>query len=111
VHRLCTLQPSAFLKESQENRHALLRDAAELLLLGSLQDCMRTEWVEHKPATPNQNIAYGVRWDKVFNTNNDAGSVILKLPAAALKALQIGIAIQVKPQAVGVKPTISTNEQ
>jgi hypothetical protein len=104
IYDLCILQPATFLQLSQESRHTLLREAEELLLLSSVQDCVRSEWLEHKPATPNQNIAFGVRHDKVFNTNSDAGSVILKLPAAALAALQIGIAVQLKPQPV-VKPS------
>jgi hypothetical protein len=105
VYELCILQPSAFLKQPQAQRHALLREAEELLLLSSLQDCVRSEWLEHKPATPNQNIAFGVRHDKVFLNNADAGSVHLTIPKAALQALQIGTAIQVKPQPV-VKPPV-----
>jgi hypothetical protein len=105
--KLCVLQPSAFLKQSQETRHALLRNAAEVMLLRAQQDILRSEAFEGKNATPNDNISFGTRWDKVFNTSNDAGAVVVKLPAAALAALQIGIAVQVKPQAV-VKP-ISTD--
>jgi hypothetical protein len=90
----------------------MLREAAELLLLSSSQEILRSEVIDGESATRNQNISFGTRWDKVFNTNNDAASVVLKLPAAALAALRLGIAIQVKPQPVDTKParpSISTD--
>jgi hypothetical protein len=111
IYRLCTLSPSSFFKQSPEGRQAFLRDAAELLCLSSVQEIARSEWLDLKSASPNQNISFGTRWDKVFNTNNDAGAVTISIPKAALQALQIGIAVQVKPQPVGVKSTISTSEQ
>jgi hypothetical protein len=102
----CLLQPSAYLRKSPETRHALLKDMAELLLLRSLQDIALHEYHDGKTATPNQNIGFGVRWDKVFNTNSDAGAVNIVIPRQALAQLQVGIAVQVSkgPQPVGHTP-------
>jgi hypothetical protein len=104
IRSFCLLQPNAYLAKSPETRHALLKEAAELLLLSSMQDIVRSEWLEHKQSTPNMNIGYGVRFDKVFNAANDAGAISITIPKQALAQLQIGIAVQVSK---GLQPVVS----
>lgn len=97
LKRFLSLTPSIYSAMPQEERHALLKENAELMLLKSTQHILHQEVFLAKSATPNESITWGVRYDKIFAKDTDADTLIVQLPKQALAALQIGLAVQVQP--------------
>lgn len=91
------LTPTIYSALPQEERHALLLENAELMLLKSTQHILTQEVMLAKSATPNESISWGVRFDKVFRKDSDVDTLSVKLPKQCLEALKIGIAVQVQP--------------